>query len=62
VTTLAQYRTSVPTAPALTGLRRTGRSVVDLLAALVNSFDFARDMQSARTPAARKAVLDRYSA
>ena len=65
VTTFVQRTLSLPTsagAPAPAGLKRFAGSVADTAAILGNSFAFAKAIQSADTPAARKAVLNRFLA
>lgn len=64
MTTFAQRTVPVP-APsdsASPGLSRVARSLTDAAAVLVQSLSFARAMQAAHTPAARRAVLDRFTA
>jgi hypothetical protein len=60
VTTLATYRTATP-APVLPAIQRFARSVADGTALIAQSFLFAREMQSARTPAAQRRVLDTFT-
>jgi hypothetical protein len=63
VTTFIQRTLPVPaTTGTSPGLARFTQSVTDAAAVLVESFDFARAMRSAQTPAARQAVLDRFAA
>ncbi len=65
VTTFIQNTLPVPATsgtPLFPGLSRFTRSLADTALVLAESFDFARAMQSAKTPAARRAVLDRFSA
>jgi hypothetical protein len=63
VTTFIQRTLPVPaTTGGFPGLSGFTRSLTDAAAVLVTSFDFARAMRSASTPAARQAVLDRFAA
>ena len=64
MTTFVQRTVPVaaPVGNRLSGLSRIGRSLADTAAVLAESFLFARSMQSAHTPAARRAVLDRFAA
>ena len=62
MTTFVQRPVSAATPVGTAGLSRIVRSVTDAAAVLANSFSFAREMQSAHTPAARRAVLDRFAA
>jgi hypothetical protein len=61
VTTLATYRTATPAPAGLHTLQRVARSAATGAALLAQSFLFAREMQSARTPAAQRRVLDTFS-
>ena len=58
MTTLATYRTTTPAIPAI---QRFARSAATGAALLAQSFLFAREMQSAHTPAAQRRVLDTFS-
>ena len=58
MTTLATYRTSAPAVPAL---QRFARSAATGAALLAQSFLFAREMQSAHTPTARREILDHFT-
>jgi hypothetical protein len=64
VTTFVQRTLPTPVpagAPLFPGLSRLARSVVDAGAYVMQAIDFAHAMESARTPAARQAVLDRFA-
>jgi hypothetical protein len=61
VTTLATYRSATPAAAALPAIQRFARSAATGAALLAQSFLFAREMQSAHTPAAQRRVLDTFT-
>lgn len=58
MTTLATYRTTPAAPPAIL---RFARSVATGAALIAQSFLFAREMQSAHTPAAQRRVLETFT-